>query len=50
VLVERERGVLYIIGSLKIDSESIRIDTLRFWHQFESIRDIANRCQAWEEV
>jgi hypothetical protein len=27
MLVEREKGVLYIIGLLKIDSESIRIDT-----------------------
>jgi hypothetical protein len=27
VLVEREKGVLYIISLLKIDSESIRIDT-----------------------
>ena len=42
-------GVIYIIGSLKIDSESIRFNTLRFWHQFESIRDIAYFCQAWND-
>jgi hypothetical protein len=40
-------GVIYIIGSLKIDSESIRFNTLRFWHQFVSMRDIAYFCQAW---
>jgi len=34
-------------GSLRIDSEPIRFDTLQFWHRFESIRDIAYFCQAW---
>ena len=43
-------GVIYIISSLKIDSESIRFNTLQFWHQFISIRDIAYFCQAWSEA
>jgi hypothetical protein len=34
-------------GSLRIDLEPIRFDTLQFWHRFESIRDIAYFCQAW---
>jgi len=34
-------------GSLRINLELVWFDTLRFWHWFESIRDIAYFCQAW---